>query len=140
MPLPTIQAEMGVFAVELRFSNQGKPWVKVRAVAKDRKRDQSGQWVDGDPLWIDVVAFGDLANNIAESVDKGDSIVVTGRLEQQEWTTDSGEKRSAMRILADTCGVNLRWKPVGQSAGDRGVANAQAGLGGTPVQDNEPPF
>ena len=67
--LPLVVGEFGLVAdPEARFSASGTMWVTVRLVAKSRKRDQSGQWVDGDPCFIDMVAFGKVAENFAESV------------------------------------------------------------------------
>lgn len=134
MALPSISGEFGVYEVDLRFSQQGKPWVKARCVAKDRKRDQSGQWVDGDPCWLDVVAFGDVAEHFAESVEKGDTITVQGRLEMQEWQSDDGQKRTSYRILADALGVSLRWKAVRKMEMDGSSQSPK------PQQSDEVPF
>jgi len=57
-----------------------------------------------------VLCFGKAAENLFESVAKGDSVVVTGKLEQNEWTDQEGNKRTAYRILADSIGVSVRWQ------------------------------
>jgi len=106
--LPYITGEFGVVAdPELRFSDKGNSWLKVRGVAKDRIRDASGQWGDGDPLFIDIVTNTG-AENLFESVVKGDTITVSGKLKQREYEKD-GEKRVAYEIRADYVGVSVRW-------------------------------
>ena len=59
--------------------------------------------------WHNVTAFNKLAENIAASINKGDSIVVTGRLEQEEFTKKDGTKGKSTRVIVDEAGVSLRW-------------------------------
>ena len=115
MPLPRVTAEVGIVAdPEIKFSGAGKAWCSLRCVAKDRKKE-GAEWVDGDPLWLSVVVFGREAENLAESVVKGDLINVTGKLEINEWETTEGEARKDIRIVADTIGVSLKWNPAKSS-------------------------
>jgi single-strand DNA-binding protein len=111
MPLPKVSGEFGIVKdPEVRFSEAGKCWVKVRGVAKKRVRDSNGTWADGDPLFIDIVVFGKQAEYLADSVKKGDSITVEGNLEQNEWDDkETGQKRQSMQIVADIVGVSTRW-------------------------------
>jgi hypothetical protein len=78
MPLPSITGEFGVIDLDLRFSEKGTAWVKIRAIAKDRVRDNNGQWTDGDPLFIDIVVNSG-AEHLCESVTNADSIGVSTR-------------------------------------------------------------
>jgi single-strand DNA-binding protein len=108
MALPGIQGEFGVVAdPEIKFSDKGSAWLKIRGIAKDRVRDANGGWADGDPLFIDIIV-GNGAEHLYESVCKGDTIIVTGRLKQRNWEKD-GTKHSTMQISADTVGVSTRW-------------------------------
>jgi single-strand DNA-binding protein len=141
--LPAVNGEFGVVAdPEIRFSDSGKCWMKVRGVAKKRVRDSNGAWADGDPTFIDIVCFGQQAEHLGDSVLKGDTILVVGELEQQTWDDkETGEKRSNYRIIASEIGVSVRW---GAAKSQRvleetGVATAAAGLGGS-VDSDEPPF
>lgn len=95
-------------APELRFTDSGRPVAKLRVAVNSRYQDNAGQWVDGPTSWHTVVAWGPLAENLAESVDKGDRVVVHGRLEQRPYETEDGEKRHAWEITADEIGVSLR--------------------------------
>lgn len=106
--LPTITGEFGVVKEpEIRFSDKGTAWAKIRCSAKDRKRDANGNWTDGDPLYIDIVV-GNGAENLVESVLPGDTIIVQGKLKMREYEVD-GQKRQGYQISADTVGVSLRW-------------------------------
>ena len=139
--LPTIQGEFTAVAEpEIRFSDKGRAWGKIRGVAKDRVRDSNGNWSDGDPLYIDII-IGAGAEHLIESITKGDSIIVTGKLKQREYEYN-GEKRTSMSIIADTHGVSTRY---GQAKTKRasettGVQAAQQILGGDIIQPDEAPF
>jgi single-strand DNA-binding protein len=128
---------------DVKFSEAGKCWVKLRVVAKDRKRDSNGDWTDGDPLFIDILVFGKYAENLAESVGKGDTVMVKGRLSPNNWTDKEGNERKDLRIMADEIAVSVKWGPArtaAATAAPSGAAAAAAGLGATPVQSDEAPF
>lgn len=59
--------------------------------------------------WHNITAFGSLAENLVNSVSKGDTVIVTGRLEQEEFTKKDGTKGKSTKIIADEIGVSLRW-------------------------------
>lgn len=141
MPLPSITGEFGVIDLDLRFSEKGTAWVKIRAIAKDRVRDNNGQWTDGDPLFIDIVVNNG-AEHLCESVTKGDSVIVTGRLKQRTWEKD-GQKQTAIQINADSVGVSTRWGPAktAKALETTPQATVQAALGATVIdQPDEAPF
>ena len=133
--LPPITGEFGIVKEpEIKFSEKGNAWLKIRVVAKDRVRDSSGTWSDGDPLFIDVIV-NQGAEHLYESVAVGDSIIVIGKLKQREYEVD-GQKRQAYQISADAVGVSTRWNPaktpkmLSQSGN---IANAIESLGGTEI-------
>ena len=108
--LPIITGEFGVVKEpEIKFSGEGKAWAKIRCSAKDRKRDVSGQWTDGEPLYINVIV-GNGAENLVESVRVGDTITVQGRLNVRRYVVND-EKREEFQITADVVGVSVRWNP-----------------------------
>lgn len=111
MSLPTLNGTARLIdAPELRFAaGSGKAVVKVRLAFNARKKDPaSGEWVDGDSFFIDGKAFDKAAENIAETLDKGMEVVVSGRLRTEKWETKEGEKRSAPALLIDSIGPSLR--------------------------------
>jgi single-strand DNA-binding protein len=76
---------------EMRFSATGTPVARFIVVTSRRVKDKtSGEWSDADTSFCDVVAFGQLAENVAESLDKGTAVIVTGRAAQEEWETKDG--------------------------------------------------
>lgn len=139
--LPTIHGEFGVVAdPELRFSDKGSAWIKVRGIAKDRVRDNTGNWSDGDPLFIDILLSGQSAEHLFESIVKGDTITVTGKLKQREYEKD-GEKRTAMEIRADSIGVSVRWGTAKTAKSlDSNVSKVAEELGATVLEDTVVPF
>lgn len=139
--LPVFAAEVGIVAdPEIRFSQNGRAWATIRCVAKDRVRDDNGQWTDGDPCFIDVVV-NQGAEHLAESVMKGDSLLVIGKLKQRHYEVD-GQKRSSYQVTADSIGVSLKWgtAKTARVLGDAGVKNVTEAFGATPVQDTAAPF
>jgi len=110
--LPAVSGEFGVVADPvITFSEKGNAFLKIRGVAKDRVRDANGTWGDGDPCFIDLVAFGKNAENMFDSVRKGDSVMAYGKLEQKEWTDKEGTKHNSYRLNCETLGVSVRWTP-----------------------------
>ena len=112
--LPLITGEFGIVQPpELRFGNDGKPWAKLRGVAKDRKLNtQTNEWEDGDPCYVDIVAGGKVAESLIESVGVGDCVLVSGTLTQREWESADGKKQKAYSVRAKEIAVSLRYGPV----------------------------
>ena len=108
--LPMIASEFGVVKEpEIMFGIEGKAWARVRCVAKDRIRDSTGQFTDGEPMFIDVIVnFG--AEHLVESVTVGDSIVAIGKLSAYN-TEVEGVKRSTMQFRAESVGVSVKFGP-----------------------------
>lgn len=95
---------------ELRFAQgSGNAWCITECIYKDRKQNKSGAWEDSAPLFLRVKTFGRMAENVANSVERGDTIMVTGRLTPEEYETQSGEKRTSYTITADEVGLSMRW-------------------------------
>lgn len=129
--LPTISGEFGVVKdPEIRFSDSGA-WATLRCVFKDRKRDSNGQWTDGDPNFINVTISAG-AEHLVESVRKGDSVVIVGRLVIKEYEKD-GIKHQSPEIRADAIGPSTRWSQAK-------TARALEDTPGAPPQEPESPF
>jgi single-strand DNA-binding protein len=93
---------------ELRFTNNGTPVVNLR-VAVTQRVQEGGAWRDGETIFLRVNAWRDQATHLADSLRKGDRIMVMGRLRQRSWETPDGERRSVAEIEADEVGASLRW-------------------------------
>ena len=92
----------------LRYSAKGAAWATT-AVAEDRQaKTEDGAWHDLPPEFYEVVCFGDLAENVATCLAKGDRVVIVGRVEQDTWTGRDGKDRTTAKVVADDIGVSLR--------------------------------
>ena len=69
----------------------------------------TGEYRDGDPLFLTCTAWRELAEHVVESLAKGARVVVVGRLRLSRWETEAGEKRSAYGLEVDEVGPSLRW-------------------------------
>jgi single-strand DNA-binding protein len=133
---------------ELRFSQAGKAVARLRVVASDRRKNQNtGEWEDGDTLWLDVTCFDKLAENVCESVIKGDLILVSGKLRTEEWTDrDSNQKRSKITMVADSVAASLQFRQIPHGSSQRSGSRPEGLRSQAPVQQayqadpNEPPF
>jgi single-strand DNA-binding protein len=94
---------------ELRFTPSGQPVAKFRIASTPRYRDNStGEWKDGDTLFLTVNVWRQAAENVAESMTRGTRAIVQGRLRQRSYETKEGEKRTVYELEADEVGVSLR--------------------------------
>jgi single-strand DNA-binding protein len=114
---------------DLRFTPQGVALCKFQVASTPRFLDrQSGEWKDGEPLYLGCTAWRELAEHIAESLRKGTRVVVIGRLRQSRWTNEEGEKRSAYGLDVDEIGPSLRFA----TAAVKKMVRARGGDGFTP--------
>ena len=89
---------------ELRYTAKGVP-VTDFGVAWNTKDKDGNESVS----FFDVTCWRDLAEHVAESLGKGMRVVVYGRLEQDTWENDDGDKRSKVKVIADEVAPSLRW-------------------------------
>lgn len=151
MRLPTISGEFRMVAdPELIFTPSGVAVAKGRVVANDRKfNEETKEWVDDKVVWLRFVAFKKLAENIAETFVKGSLVLISGRLQTEEWEVkegdQKGEKRQSYTIIVDTAGPSIAWLPARileaqrQESAPRGAPAEDPWQGQTPP-DAEPPF
>jgi single-strand DNA-binding protein len=93
---------------ELRFTPNGHAVANFRLAVTSRIREGDA-WKDGDTSFFRVNVWRQQAENVAESVAKGNRAIVTGRLKSRSWETPEGDKRSAVEIDADEVGPSLKW-------------------------------
>jgi len=94
---------------ELRFLNSGQASVKIGVAVNRRWQNRQTQEWEERTSYFDVVAYGPMAENVANSLTKGSRVLVTGRLDQRSWDTPEGEKRYAIEINADEIAPSLRY-------------------------------
>lgn len=94
---------------EIRYTTNGNANARLGLAVNYRKKNRdTNEWED-NPSFFNIVAWGELAEHVADTVTKGHRVVVVGRLEQRTWETDEGEKRSVVEIIADEVAPSLRW-------------------------------
>ena len=94
---------------ELRFTPAGQPVARFRIASTPRYRDNAtGEWKDGDTLFLTCQVWRQAAENVAESLEKGMRAIVTGRLRQRNYETKEGEKRTVYELQIDEAGPSLR--------------------------------
>jgi single-strand DNA-binding protein len=152
---------------ELRFTPSGAAVANFTVASTPRIYDrQSGEWKDGEALFLRCNIWREAAENVAESLTRGARVVVTGRLKQRSFETREGEKRTVMEVEVDEIGPSLRYATAkvnkasrsggggfGGGGSRQAPAQAQAGggagddpWGSAPASgsfgggDDEPPF
>jgi single-strand DNA-binding protein len=94
---------------ELRYTQTGQAVAKFRIASTPRFRDNaSGEWKDGDSLFLSCSVWRQAAENAAESLQRGMRVIVQGRLRQRSYETKEGEKRTVYEVEVDDVGPSLR--------------------------------
>jgi single-strand DNA-binding protein len=94
---------------ELRFTPTGRPVAAFTIANTPRFPDrQTGVWQDGETWFVRCSAWGDTAENIATSLNRGNAVVATGRLRCRTWEDKDGGKRATVEMTVDDIGPSLR--------------------------------
>jgi single-strand DNA-binding protein len=94
---------------ELRFTPAGQPVATFRVASTPRVMDrQTNEWRDGDSLFLTCNVWRQAAENVAESLQRGMRVIVTGRLKQRNYETKEGEKRTVYEVEVDDVGPSLK--------------------------------
>jgi single-strand DNA-binding protein len=88
---------------ELRFSASNNA-VLTFSVADNYGKDDKKK-----TTWHNVIVFGKVAENVANSIAKGTTVLITGRYEQEEFTKKDGTTGKTTKLIADEVGVSCRW-------------------------------
>jgi single-strand DNA-binding protein len=94
---------------ELRFTPAGQPVARFRVASTPRFKDNAtGEWKDGDSLFLTCNVWRQAAENVAESLTRGMRVIVSGRLRQRSYETREGDKRTVYEVEVDDVGPSLR--------------------------------
>src|SRR5690625_7791574 len=121
---------------EMRFTNTGKALLSFAVAENHRKRDGNG-WIDDGTTWWRITVWERQAETLAETLGKGDRVLVAGTVRSREWQKD-GEKRTSYDVTARHVAVipkaqqSQQQAPAGGQQGDPWAAGQSFG--------NEPPF
>ena len=119
---------------ELRFTPSGLP-VANFTVAVNRRVPKDGGWEDKLEGFFRCSCWRDMAENVAESLQKGARVMVVGRLQQRSWEDQDGNKRSAVEVQVDEVGPSLRWATARPERSQR----SGGGFGGGSSPDRSQP-
>lgn len=102
---------VGVVGTEPRLGTwNGTPVLSFRMVASERRYDNMTQsWVDVHSSWVGVSCFRQVARNVAESVQKGDRVIVHGKVRVKEYLTEDGQRRTVVDIEPSSIGHDLKF-------------------------------
>jgi len=120
---------------ELRFTPSGAAVAKFRVASTPRTLDRaSGEWKDGEPLFLACSVWRQAAENVAESLQRGSRVIVSGRLRQRSYETKEGEKRTVYELEVDEIGPSLRYatakvQKMSRSSGSGGGYGSSSGGG-----------
>lgn len=95
--------------VEHRVTEGGRSMATTRLAMSRRVPDGNGGWRDAYPTFLNLTVWGSLAEHAAECLHKGDRVIVTGELREEQWTDQQGQQRSTIVIHANDLAVSLKW-------------------------------
>ena len=128
---------------ELRFTASGAAVANFTVASTPRTFDRAtGEWKDGEALFLRCNIWRQPAENVAESLTRGARVIVSGRLKQRSFETKEGEKRTVIELEVDEIGPSLRYATakVNKVAANGGGSNGagRGGNGGAPSGANDP--
>lgn len=117
---------------ELRFTPSGAAVANFTVASTPRAFDrQSNEWKDGETLFMRCSVWRDAAENVAESLQRGTRVIVTGRLKSRSYETKEGEKRTVIEMDVDEVGPSLRYASAKVTKTQRGSGGGGFGSSGS---------
>jgi single-strand DNA-binding protein len=115
---------------ELRFTPSGAAVANFTVASTPRQFDrQSNEWKDGETLFMRCSVWRDAAENVAESLQRGTRVIVSGRLKSRSYETKEGEKRTVIEMEVDEVGPSLRYATAKVNRTQRGGSGGFSGGG-----------
>jgi single-strand DNA-binding protein len=108
---------------ELSNTVKGHPFTRFRFACNRPPRNPEAE---GEADFVDVEAYGRLAENLCSTCSVGDRLLVVGKMRHQRWEDDEGNKRARYVVLADAVGVSMEFKALGQRAEESGEGPVDA--------------
>src|SRR6202790_1663649 len=120
---------------ELRYTPTGQAVANFRVASTPRFLDKAtNEWKDGDSLFLTCNVWRQAAENVAESLQRGMRVIVTGRLKQRSYETREGEKRTVYEIEVDDVGPSMRNAAAKVTKSNRSGGSGGFGGGGQGAQ------
>lgn len=115
---------------ELRFTPSGAAVAKFRVASTPRTLDRaSGEWKDGEPMFLSCSVWREAAENVAESLHRGDRVIVHGSIGQRTYETNEGEKRTVFEVQVEEIGPSLRYATASPQKKQRSNGNGGGNSG-----------
>lgn len=116
---------------ELRFTPSGAAVANFRIASTPRTFDrQTNEWKDGEALFLSCSVWRQAAENVAESLTKGMSVIVQGRLKQRSYEDREGQKRTIVELEVDEVGPSLKFATAKVTRASRGGGGGGGNFGG----------
>ena len=109
---------------ELRFTPSGQAVASLTIAVTPRTRNAAGEWVDGETTFLRGSVWGQYAENVAESLSKGDRVTATGTLRARTFQTREGESRTVFEATFATVAPDLRFATARPQRASRTSASA----------------
>ncbi|WP_420123829.1 single-stranded DNA-binding protein [Nakamurella sp.] len=115
---------------ELRFTASGAAVANFTVASTPRTFDRAtGEWKDGEALFLRCNIWRQPAENVAESLTRGARVIVSGRLKQRSFETKEGEKRTVIELEVDEIGPSLRYATAKINRAQRSDGGGGGGYG-----------
>lgn len=127
---------------ELRFTPSGAPVANFAVASTPRTFDRaSGEWKDGDAMFLNCAVWRQAAENVAESLTKGMRVIVQGRLKSRTYETREGERRTVFEVDVDEIGPALKYASAKVTRNSSGSGGGYGGgqTGGNDSWQSGPP-
>lgn len=139
MTLPLAPAEFWVATEpELKFLPSGQAVCEFRVKAANKRKDDNNKWVDGKTLWANAHVYSrenmPFAENVYESIKKGDDVVLIGRIYTRSYETQGGGKGLSVDIDVDHIGPSLTFRVTPHGEAKKQASTANQGQAGTNTQ------
>jgi single-strand DNA-binding protein len=85
---------------EIKYTTTGSQVCSFSIAVSKRYRDKQGNWQE-DTSFVDIVLWGQQAENISQRGKKGYAVLVEGKLKSSRWEDQSGAKRSKLEVYAE---------------------------------------
>lgn len=137
---------------ELRFTPNGHAMAKVRLAVNRRWYDKSSKEFQEEASFFSGTCWAEMAENVAESLQKGMRVVISGTLQQRNWENEQGERRSMIEVRIEEIAPSLKWATAQvtrtfrrdaneyRSDGNRQPAGVGSGRGGNYRGDDDAAF
>lgn len=123
----------------MKFLPSGVPVAEFTVASTPRTFDrQTNEWKDGDALFIRCKTFRQLAENVAESLQKGQQVIVTGALKVRQYERQDGSKGTSVELNVDEIGPSLRFATAKMTRANRSGGNVQPASPGTTTWNSAP--